>query len=227
MNLNNVIRQGDSQPREYQLDTGNLDLNLTNKSATIRLMTADFRGIGYETTATVSSENRISFSIDDVIPARQYRLEVTVDDYVFPSRATDGQFNIDPSSHGQEVNIINVIGKEEIVRDVKARVENELEPFLGDIEQAELDRQAQEEARETAEGGRGTAEAQRKLDHANRSAELDSKADKTYLIELLTELSLKLSSTYVGVEWDKQTNPLMKRIDTVTEILAKMNNVTE
>lgn len=216
MNLNNVIRQGDTRPRQYQLDTGNLDLNLTNKSATIRLMTADFQGIGYEATATVSSENKISFSIDDVIPARQYRLEVTVDDYVFPSRATDGQFNIDPSSHGQEVNIINVIGKDEIVREVKSQVNTELQPLVTSLESAQQ-----------AETQRVGAEAQRKLDHANRSAELDSKADKTHLIELLTELSLKLSSTYVGVEWDKKPNPLMKRIDTVTEILAKMNNVTE
>ena len=91
----------------------------------------------------------------------------------------------------------------------------------------ESDRVSAESDRVVAEDERESAEAQRKIDHENRSAELADKADKTYLIELLTELSLKLSSTYAGVEWDKQTNPLMKRIDTVTELLTKVNNTNE
>ena len=244
MNSNNVIRQGDSRPREYQLDTGNLELNLTNKSATIRLMTADFQGIGYETTATVSSENKISFSIDDIIPAREYRLEITVDDYVFPSRATDGRFDIDPSSHGQELNIIQVIGKEEIVRDVKARVENELEPFLGDIEQAELDRQAQEEARVGAESARDLNEQTRLNKDLLRDDKIaQMEADKDAVIanatvdsevilarggfsvlgDRLDNIDRELShSPIMGAEWDRSPSPTMTRIGASKGLVANI-----
>lgn len=48
----------------------------------------------------------------------------------------------------------------------------------------EATRKANEEARELAENDRGNSEEQRKIDHANRSAELDVKADKVALNNL-------------------------------------------
>lgn len=218
MNLNNVIRQGDTQPREYQLDPGNLNLNLANKEATIRLMTGDYRGIAYDTTATVSSENKISFSIEDIIPAREYRLEVTVDDYVFPSRALDGQFSVDPSSHGQEVNIIQIIGKDEIVRDVKAQVNTELQPLVTSLEsaqQAELDRQAQEVARGGAESTRETNEQTRLNKDLLRDDKIaQMEADKDAVIANAT-----VDSEVILARGGKAT--LGQRLDETTAQLAQ------
>ena len=175
----------------------------------------------YETTATVSSDNTVSFTINKILPKGTFYLEFTVGDYIFPTDHRE-YFEITPSGKAIDSNIIEIIGKDVLIREVKSQVDNELQPLVTSLESA----QQAETQRVSAESSRASEEAQRKIDHANRSAEMDDKADKTYLIELLTELSLKLSSTYVGVEWDKQTNPLMKRIDTVTELLEKMNNVT-
>ena len=104
---------------------------------------------------------------------------------------------------------------------------NELNQINDDLNATNQIVEEAEAQRASAESSRASAEEQREIDHANRSAELADKADKTYLIELLTELSLKLSSTYAGVEWDKTSEPSMNRVNTVTELLAKMDNVTE
>lgn len=222
----NTLKQGDQTPLKYRLfDAYGAKLNVAGKSAKVRLVYPDFLTIGYEKSGlTVTQDDTVTFTIDNVIPSRIYHVEIIVDDkFIFPSRADESKFAVDKSSLGTETNIIEVVGKDVLVREVKSQVDTELQPLVTYLESA----QQAETQRASAESSRTSAEAQRKIDHANRSAELDDKADKTYLIELLTELSLRLSSTYVGVEWDKQTNPLMKRIDTVTEILAKMNNVTE
>lgn len=222
----NTLKQGDKTPLKYRLfDAGGEKLNIAGKSARVRLVHPDFLTIGYEKDGlTVTQDDAVTFTIDNVIPSRIYHVEIIVDDkFIFPSRADESKFTVDKSSLGAETNIIEIVGKDVLIRAVKSQIDTELQPLVTSLESA----QQAETQRASAESIRTSAEAQRKIDHANRSAELAGKADKVYLIELLTELSLKLSSTYVGAEWDKESNPLMKRIDTVTELLAKMNNVTE
>ena len=226
MTKGNTLKQGDKTPLKYRLfDADGEKLNIAGKSAKVRLVYPDFLTIGYEKDGlNVSQDDTVTFTIDSVIPSRIYQVEIIVDGkFVFPSRADEAKFTVDKSSLGAETNIIEVIGKDILVRDIKSQVDAELQPLVTFLESS----QQAETQRVSAESSRTSAEAQRKIDHANRSAELAGKADKTYLIELLTELSLKLSSTYAGVEWDKQTNPLMKRIDTVTELLTKVNNTNE
>ena len=222
----NTLKQGDKTPLKYKLfDSDGDTLSVAGKPAKVRLVYPDFLTIGYEKDGLiVAQDDTVTFTIDSVIPSRMYHVEIIVDDkFVFPSRADESKFTVDKSSLGAETNIIEVIGKDILVRDIKSQVDAELQPLVTFLESS----QQAETQRVSAESSRTSAEAQRKIDHANRSAELADKADKTYLIELLTELSLKLSSTYAGVEWDKQTNPLMKRIDTVTELLTKVNNTNE
>lgn len=222
----NTLKQGDKTPLKYRLfDADGDTLNIAGKSAKVRLVYPDFLTIGYEKDGlTVAQDDTVTFTIDSVIPSRIYHVEIIVDDkFVFPSRADESKFTVDKSSLGTETNIIEIVGKDVLIREVKSQVDTELQPLVTYLEST----QQAETQRLSAESSRTSAEAQRKIDHANRSAELADKADKTYLIELLTELSLKLSSTYAGVEWDKESNPLMNRIDTMTELLTKVNNANE
>ena len=226
----NTLKQGDKTPLKYRLfDADGDKLNVAGKSAKVRLVYPDFLTIGYEKDGlTVAQDDTVTFTIDSVIPSRIYHVEIIVDDkFIFPSRADESKFTVDKSSLGAETNIIEVIGKDILVRDIKQSVDAELKPIISGIELAEQGRLSAESTRQNNETSRVSAEQGRVRAESYREARLNAKADTTYLIELLTELSLKLSSTYAGVEWDKQTNPLMKRIDTVTEILAKTNNVTE
>ena len=222
----NTLKQGDKTPLRYRLfDSDGDTLSVAGKSAKVRLVYPDFLTIGYEKDGlTVAQDDTVTFTIDSVIPSRIYHVEIIVDDkFVFPSRADESKFTVDKSSLGTETNIIEVVGKDVLIREVKSQVDTELQPLVTYLEST----QQAETQRVSAESIRTSAEAQRKIDHANRSAELDSKADKTYLIELLTELSLRLSSAYVGVEWDKQESPMMNRIDMITELLTKVNNTNE
>ena len=173
----NTLKQGDKTPLKYRLfDADGEKLNVAGKPAKVRLVYPDFLTIGYEKDGlTVAQDDTVTFTIDSVIPSRIYHVEIIVDDkFVFPSRSDEAKFTVDKSSLGTETNIIEIVGKDVLINAVKSQVDAELQPLVTSLESAE---QA-EAQRASEESSRVSAEAQRKIDHANRSAELASKANK-------------------------------------------------
>lgn len=237
MTKGNILKQGDKTLLKYLLfDADGDSLNIVGKSAKVRLMYPNFMTVGYEKDGlTVTTGNEVHFTIDQVIPSRIYHLEIIVDDtHVFPSRADEAKFTIDKSSLGAETNIIEIIGKDILIRDVRQQVETGLQPMINSIEtseseriEAESEREQNEAQREANETNRISAEQNRVLAETGREAKLNAKADKTYLIDLLTIFSRTLSSTYSGIEWDKSSNPSMKRIDTVSDLVVELNIASE
>ena len=132
----NTLKQGDKTPLKYRLfDADGEKLNIAGKSAVARLMYPDFLRVGYESeTLTVSPDNTVTFSIDKIIQPVLYYLEITVDGkYIFPSRNDESKLNIDKSSQGSDVAIIEIIGKDVLVRDIKNMVDSEIEPVVNDM----------------------------------------------------------------------------------------------
>ena len=119
MTKGNTLRQGDLTSLKYRLfDADGDKLDISGKPATIRLMKNDFTFIAYEKEGlTVAQDDTISFSINKILPGGLYHLEVIVDDkYIFPSRADEGKFNVDKSSLGAELTIIENTGIDAVVR---------------------------------------------------------------------------------------------------------------
>ena len=115
----NTLKQGDKTPLKYRLfDADGEKLNITGKSAKVRLVYPDFLTIGYEKDGlTVAQDDTVTFTIDNVIPPRMYHVEIIVDDkFIFPSRADETKFTIDNSSLGTEANIIEIVGVDAVVR---------------------------------------------------------------------------------------------------------------
>ena len=176
----NTLKQGDKTPLTYKLlDADGDKLDVAGKTATVRLLYPNYLTIGYEKSGlTVQSDDTVTFTIDKIVPARKYHVEIIVDNkFVFPSRSVESKFTIDKSSLGTESNIIEIVGKEVLINAVKSKVDAELQPLVTSLQAA----QQAEAQRVTVEASRVSAEAQRKTDHANRSAELAGKADKVVL----------------------------------------------
>ena len=114
----NTLKQGDKTPLKYKLfDADGEKLNIAGKSAKVRLAYPDFLTIGYEKDGlTVAQDDTVTFTIDKVIPAKLYHVEIIVDDkFIFPSRADESKFTVDKSSLGTEANIIEVVGIDAVV----------------------------------------------------------------------------------------------------------------
>ena len=136
----NTLKQGDKTPLKYRLfDADGEKLNIAGKTAKVRLVYPDFLTIGYEKDGlTVAQDDAVTFTIDRVIPSRVYHVEIIVDDqFIFPSRADESKFTVDKSTLGTETNIIEIIGKDILIRDVKQRVEDELQPLVSSLESAQ------------------------------------------------------------------------------------------
>ena len=115
----NTLKQGDKTPLKYRLfDADGEKLNIAGKSAKARLVYPDFLTIGYEKGGlTVAQDDTVTFTIDKVIPAKLYHVEVIVDDkFIFPSRADESKFMVDTSSLGTESSIIEIVGVDAVVR---------------------------------------------------------------------------------------------------------------
>ena len=99
----NTLKQGDKTPLTYRLlDADGDNINISGKSATVRLVHPNYLTIGYEKSGlTVSQDETVTFTIDNIIPARKYNVEIIVDNkYVFPSRSAESKFTIDKSTLG-------------------------------------------------------------------------------------------------------------------------------
>ena len=115
----NTLRQGDLTLLKYRLfDADGDKLDISGKPATVRLMKNDFTFIAYEKEGlTVAPDDTISFNVNKILPGGLYHLEIIVDDkYIFPSRADEGKFNVDKSSLGAEITIIENAGIDAVVR---------------------------------------------------------------------------------------------------------------
>lgn len=198
----NTLKQGDKTPLKYRLfDADGEQLNIAGKSAKVRLVYPDFLTIGYEKDGlTVAQDDTVTFTIDNVIPSRIYHVEIIVDDqFIFPSRADESKFTVDKSSLGTETNIIEIVGKDVLIQEVKTQVDTELQPLVTSLESA----QQAETQRASAESDRESAEEQREADHANRSAEFDGKADKIAIKNLVSNGDF---SSPNHPEWASNTN---------------------
>ena len=207
----NTLKQGDKTPLKYKLlDADGDQLNIAGKSAKARLVYPDFSAVGYEKiNLTVAQDDTVTFTIDQVIPARVYHVEIIVDNkFICPSREDEAKFTVDKSSLGTEANIIEIVGKDVLIQDIKSQLEAELQPLISDLEYVQQ-----------AEAQRVSAEEQRQIDHANWGAEMANMVDRDFLIDLLSQFLTQMPSTYIGVEWDKQSDPTMVRIDSVTDLL--------
>ena len=119
MTKGNTLKQGDKTPLKYRLfDADGEKLNIAGKSAQVRLVYPDFLTIGYEKNGlTVAQDDTVTFTIDKVIPAKLYHVEIIVDDkFVFPSRADESKFTVDKSSLGTESSIIEIVGVDAVVK---------------------------------------------------------------------------------------------------------------
>ena len=115
----NTLKQGDKTPLKYKLfDADGEKLNIAGKSAKVRLVYPDFLTIGYEKDGlTVAQDDTVTFTIDKVIPAKLYHVEIIVDDkFIFPSRADESKFTVDKSSLGTESSIIEIVGVDAVVK---------------------------------------------------------------------------------------------------------------
>lgn len=115
----NTLKQGDKTPLKYRLfDADGDTLNITGKSAKVRLVYPDFLTIGYEKGGlTVAQDDTVTFTIDNLIPAKLYHVEIIVDDkFIFPSREDESKFTVDKSSLGTEANIVEVVGVDAVVK---------------------------------------------------------------------------------------------------------------
>ena len=140
MTKGNTLKQGDKTPLKYRLfDADGEKLNIAGKTAKVRLVYPDFLTIGYEKDGlTVAQDDTVTFTIDGVIPSRIYHVEIIVDgQFIFPSRSDESKFTVDKSSLGTEANIIEIIGKDVIIREVKSQVDTELQPLVTTLESAE------------------------------------------------------------------------------------------
>lgn len=112
----NMLRQGDKSQLKYRLrDVGNKNLNISSKSCQVKMYGRNYTTVVYETTATVSTENTVSFTIDKVLPKGTFYLEFTVGDYIFPTDHREF-FEITPSGKGVESNVIEIVGVDAVVR---------------------------------------------------------------------------------------------------------------
>ena len=136
----NTLKQGDKTPLKYRLfDADGDTLNIAGKSAKVRLVYPDFLTIGYEKDGlTVAQDDTVTFTIDSVIPSRIYHVEIIVDgQFIFPSRSDESKFTVDKSSLGTEANIIEIVGKDILIREVKSQVDIELQPLVTSLESAQ------------------------------------------------------------------------------------------
>lgn len=114
----NTLKQGDKTPLTYRLlDADGDNLNVAGKTAVVRLVHPNYLAIGYEKRGLiVSQDDTVTFTIDNVIPARKYNVEIIVDNkFVFPSRSVESKFTVDRSTLGTAASIIEIIGIDAVV----------------------------------------------------------------------------------------------------------------
>ena len=124
LNTGTIIKQGDQTTLKFQLMDYNDDtLNLSSKPVEVVLMTTDFTQKTTIANTTVGADNVVSFSIMANLLPTKYYMEFVVDGkYIFPSEHRH-YWTITPSSKGSDINLIQMVGVDELVSRIVPMVE--------------------------------------------------------------------------------------------------------
>lgn len=127
-----IIKQGDTSPLSFRL-LSTKD-GRTFKSLTGKAIISKYGQKYFETNVTVSATDTVTFSITDVLPDDEYKIEILVGSkFKFPSGEEDDQIFITKSAEYNDVNIIERYGKEQLVNEVVPLVEKASAQEVADI----------------------------------------------------------------------------------------------
>lgn len=117
-NTGNQLKAGDHTILKYQLTDGNNEV-LTLEGLPARVSLLKDKQILYQTETTVGEENRVQFSINEVLAAGTYILEIIVDDqYIFPS-STEEKLYIVSSSKNIKEELLHSYGIEQLKQEIE------------------------------------------------------------------------------------------------------------
>lgn len=117
-NIGNQLKTGDRTILKYQLTDGNNE-TLTLEGLSARVSLLKDKQIVYQTETVVKEENRVHFSIDDVLEPGTYILEIVVDDqYIFPSDTDEKLYLVSSSKNIQE-EIAATYGIEQLKQEIE------------------------------------------------------------------------------------------------------------
>ncbi|MGF3113203.1 collagen-like triple helix repeat-containing protein [Facklamia sp. P9177] len=124
LNTGTVIKQGDKTTLKFKLvDYDRDDLKLSGKPVEIVLLTTNFKEKLTIANTTVGTDGVVSFVINGDLPANQYYMEFVVDNkYIFPSEHRYF-WRITPSSKASDLNLIQMVGVEELINRIVPKVE--------------------------------------------------------------------------------------------------------
>ena len=145
-NTGSVLKQGDTTELKFKLydaNDDNIDHILNKPAEVVFLANGE---VYYRTEGNVDDLYICTFTIDEVLPKGMYHIEFIVEGGIYPS-GDKPYFTITRSSMGKDLNTIQAYGFEDLVIRTTEEVSKRLEDMVTEIEKAESDRQAQEEAR--------------------------------------------------------------------------------
>jgi hypothetical protein len=117
-NTGNQLKAGDHTILKYQLTDGNNEV-LTLEGLPARVSLLKDKQILYQTETTVGEENRVQFSINEVLAAGTYILEIIVDDqYIFPSSTEEKLYIVSSSKNIQE-ELVHSYGIEQLKQEIE------------------------------------------------------------------------------------------------------------
>ena len=206
----NTLKQGDKTPLKYRLfDADGEKLNIAGKSAQVRLVYPDFLTIGYEKGGlTVAQDDTVMFTIDKVIPAKLYHVEIIVDDqFIFPSREDESKFMVDKSSLGTEANIIEIVGVDAVARKATGMMKQD-EKFIDDMTENVI---SDSKVQSFAQGIDAKATNALSL---SESADTLSKSVQEQFNQIVIDGDSSVEAAQARVDTSGQSNPTLKaRLD--------------
>ena len=206
----NTLKQGDKTPLKYRLfDADGEQLNIAGKSARVRLVYPDFLTIGYEKDGlTVAQDDTVMFTIDKVIPAKLYHVEIIVDDqFIFPSREDESKFTVDKSSLGTEANVIEIVGVDAVARKATGMMKQD-EKFIDDMTESVI---SDSKVQSFAQGIDAKATNALSL---SESADMLSKSVQEQFNQVVIDGDSSVEAAQARVDASGQTNPTLKaRLD--------------
>ena len=117
-----IIKQGDTSPLSFRL-LSTKD-GRTFKALTGKAIISKHGQKYFETNVTVSATDTVTFSITDVLPDDEYKIEILVGSkFKFPSGEEDDQIFITKSAEYNDINVIERYGKDQLISEVVPLVE--------------------------------------------------------------------------------------------------------
>ncbi|MGX7108356.1 hypothetical protein [Facklamia miroungae] len=124
LNSGTVLKQGDKTLLKFKLvDYDSDELNIVGKPVEVVLMTTNFKEKLTIANTTVGSDGLVSLSISiDLLPNEYYMEFIVNNKYIFPSEHRYF-WRITPSSKGSDLNIISMVGVDELIDRIVPKVE--------------------------------------------------------------------------------------------------------